>query len=495
MGTEEASTSAGKYVFLSSRVDDSSKGFLQHLYNGLRGKGIRTFGDDLERPEGEKISASLLRVIEESRISVIVFSNNYASSTWCLDELAHIVEAKRKSKEVIPIFYDVSPSDVRNQTGRFAAQFKKYEERYTDEPEKVLRWKAALTEVSNLSGWDSKDRCESDLIQDIVKDVWQRLNPGLPFPSSSQLAVNSMPSTPSSSSSQQKRECDVFISFRGEDTRSKFFGHLYRELVRYGISTFRDDKHVRKGKSISSEIAKAIKDSKICLVILSPNFASSTWCLDELSEMLPRRNIASMVQNINGIPKTCGEVCLDNREEVEKLMPTLGDAAMPNTRESCEPTKLRLLVNYNGKWANSGYTDGKTKGRLVSKDITYGELEDLAYRIVGLDPHEYKIVMKAKYESKQPTQPAEIIDDDDLKCFISENLSLDAKCRIPLCITLEPRRDDHDSERRCGSVAAGEHMKKIRTLILLTLLLSCFHLILSDPFHIFRTLESPPPPA
>lgn len=160
---------------------------------------------------------------------------------------------------------------------------------------------------------------------------------------------------------------------------------------------------------------------------------------------------------------------------------------------SCEPTKLRLLVNYNGKWANSRYTGGKTKGILFSKDITYGELEDRAYRIVGVDPHEYKIVMKAKYESKQPTQPAEIIDDDDLKFFISESLSLDADCRIPLCITLEPRRDNHDSERRCGSVAAGERMKKIRTLIVLTLLLSCFHLILSHPFCISRTLEPPHP--
>lgn len=448
MGTEEASTSAGKYdVFLSSRVDDSSKGFTEHLYNELGEKGIRTFRDDLlERPEGEKISASLLREIDQSRFSVIVLSNNYASSTCCLDELEHIVEAKRK--EVIPIFYDVSPSDVRNQTGIFEEHLKKCEEKYQVAKEKMLSWRAALTEVANLSGWDLEGRCESDLVQDIVKDVWQRLKPGLPFPSSSQLAVNSMPSTPSSSS-QQKRECDVFISFRGEDTRSKFFGHLYRELVRHGISTFRDDIHVRKGKHISSELVKAIKDSKICLVILSPNFASSTWCLDELSEMLPRH--------------------------------------------SCEPTKLGLLVNYNGKWANSGYTDGKTKGILVSKDITYEELEDRAYRIVGVDPHEYKIVMKAKYKSQESTQPAEINDDDDLKFFISENLPLDADCRIPLCITLEPRRDYHDSERRCGSVSAGERMKKIRTLILLTLLLSCFHLILSHPYRIFRTLETPLP--
>lgn len=463
MGTEEASRSRTYDVFLSFRGEDTRTGFVDHLNNALVQRGIRTFRDDLlERREGESVTQS--REFEEARIPLLLFSENYASSSWYLEELLELLQASAvRRKEVLPIFYDVSPSDVRNQTGRFAAQFKKYEERYKDEPEKVRRWRAALTEVANLSGWDSKDfRCESELIKDIVKDIWQKLNPGLPFPSSSEVAVNSMPSTPSSSSSQQKRECDVFISFRGKDTRSKFFGHLYNALVAYGISTFRDNEHVEKGKPISSELVKAIKDSKICLVIISPNFASSTWCLDELSEMLPSRNRASMVQNINGIPKTCGEVCLDNREEVEKLMPTLGAAATPNARDSCEPTKLRLLVNYNGKWANSRYTGGKTKGILFSKDITYEELEDRAYRIVGVDPHEYKIVMKAKYESKQPTQPAEINDDDDLKFFISENLSLDADCRIPLCITLEPWKDDRDREN--GS--AGERMKKIRTFSL-----------------------------
>lgn len=136
---------------------------------------------------------------------------------------------------------------------------------------------------------------------------------------------------------------------------------------------------------------------------------------------------------------------------------------------SCEQTKLGLLVNYNGKWANSRYTGNKTKGILVSKDITYEELEDRAYHIVGVDPHEYKIVLKAKYESKQPTQPAEIIDDDDLKFFISESLSLDADCRIPLCITLEPRKDERDSEGCYGS--AGERMKKIMTFSLFCFLL------------------------
>jgi len=47
---------------------------------------------------GEKISAGLLKVIESSRISIIVFSENYVSSTWCLDQLVKIVECKKNDQ-------------------------------------------------------------------------------------------------------------------------------------------------------------------------------------------------------------------------------------------------------------------------------------------------------------------------------------------------------------------------------------------------------------
>ncbi|KAL6217128.1 hypothetical protein ACLB2K_010345 [Fragaria x ananassa] len=434
MDRPEASPSC-RDVVLSFR--GSSK-FPDQLLTALVERGIHAFKDDPELKRGSEISTAVC----DSRVSVVLLSEKYANSTWCLEELACILKHKL---DVMPIFYGVDPSDVRNQTGRLAAQFKIFEDKYKDEPEKVIRWKAALTEVANLSGWNSKGRCESDLIKDIVKDVWQKLHPGLPFHSPSQLAVNKIGSTrysSSSSSSHQKKKCDVFISFRGKDTRSNFFSHLYNALVDYGISTYRDDIHLERGKSIPSELVKAINEARICLVIFSPNFASSTWCLDELSQILQKRNRVSVVRN--GTLESFGEhedVCLSNREKVEKLMPTLRHAAMFNRGASCQLTKLRLLVNYNGMWTNAGYIGGKTKGILVSEDITYQELEDRVYRIVGVDPREYKMIMKAKYESKDLTQPVEIINDEDLGFFILESLS-DERCRIPLCITLEPHKDD-----------------------------------------------------
>uniref|UniRef100_A0A6N2M4J1 TIR domain-containing protein n=1 Tax=Salix viminalis TaxID=40686 RepID=A0A6N2M4J1_SALVM len=83
-------------VFLSFRGEDTRKNFTDHLHSALIQAGIRTFKDDNNLPRGEEISPQLLRAIEGSRISVVVFSKNYASSTWCLDELVKIMECRQK---------------------------------------------------------------------------------------------------------------------------------------------------------------------------------------------------------------------------------------------------------------------------------------------------------------------------------------------------------------------------------------------------------------
>jgi hypothetical protein len=119
--------------------------------------GINTFIDSSELPKGEQIASELLlpiQPIQGSRISVVVFSNNYVDSSWCLEVLAKIMECRRTARQlVLPIFYDVDSSDVRHQKGNFAEVFAKHEERYSLEIDKVLRWKRALFEVANLSGW------------------------------------------------------------------------------------------------------------------------------------------------------------------------------------------------------------------------------------------------------------------------------------------------------------------------------------------------------
>ncbi|XP_060671823.1 disease resistance protein Roq1-like, partial [Ziziphus jujuba] len=79
---------------------------------------------------------------------------------------------------------------------------------------------------------------------------------------------------------------DVFISFRGEDTRHSFAAHLHRDLIGNGISVFKDHEELHRGKEISPGLLQAIEDSRLSIVIFSNKYATSSWCLDELVHIL-----------------------------------------------------------------------------------------------------------------------------------------------------------------------------------------------------------------
>ena len=95
-------------------------------------------------------------------------------------------------------------------------------------------------------------------------------------------ALSSFPSSSTSSSIEQWKY-DVFLSFRGEDIRNNFMDHLFTTLTEKGINTFKDDEKVEKGKSLSLQLLKAIEELRFAIVILSKDYTSSTWCLDELA--------------------------------------------------------------------------------------------------------------------------------------------------------------------------------------------------------------------
>ncbi|KAI9073091.1 hypothetical protein K1719_044939 [Acacia pycnantha] len=172
------------HVFLSFRGEDTRRSFTDHLYHALQCKGIIAFRDDEDLARGEFIKPSLLQAIEESVSAIVVLSANYASSAWCLDELLKILHSKKQiGLLVFPIFYGVDPSNIRHQTGNFGKAFKKLEEKFSQDKIKVQRWRDALEEVANLSGWHSDNWHETKLIETVVGEVWSKLYDELPFDS------------------------------------------------------------------------------------------------------------------------------------------------------------------------------------------------------------------------------------------------------------------------------------------------------------------------
>ncbi|XP_034886917.1 uncharacterized protein [Populus alba] len=229
-------------VFLSFSHDDIGKNFGDHLFKDLISAGIRTLRDDGGIYTGKK--SDIKKAIQESMISVVVFSKGYANSTKSLDQLVQLMNFRNKTGLVVlPVFYNVDPSEVSEQKGSFEEAFAKHEKSFHNEMARVESWRAALKEAADLAG--------------------MTLQPDSTY--------------------------DVFLSFRGKDTRRNFTDHLYKALSREGIPTFRDDDGIRRGENIELEIKKAINETKLSIIVFSKEYASSRWCLDELEMIMERR--------------------------------------------------------------------------------------------------------------------------------------------------------------------------------------------------------------
>ncbi|CAN1296705.1 Disease resistance protein L6 [Linum perenne] len=155
-------------VFLSFRGPDVREHFADFLHTHLVRFGIRTFLDDEDLPKGEDIEASLLKDIQNSKVYIPVLSPDYASSKWCLKELALMVKCCKQSNGhlLLPIFYMVEPRDARQQGNSYEEAFQQHSKIY--DAETVMEWRKALKEVGKLKGWHVTKSVRQGIVVDQV---------------------------------------------------------------------------------------------------------------------------------------------------------------------------------------------------------------------------------------------------------------------------------------------------------------------------------------
>ncbi|KAL1223949.1 Protein PHLOEM PROTEIN 2-LIKE A5 [Cardamine amara subsp. amara] len=136
----------GPQVFINFRGKDVRKGFISFLVPALKEENINVFIDEQE--ERGKTLISLFDTICESKVALVIFSEGYTESKWCLDELVQIKECMDQNNlRVIPIFYKLNPTMVKCLQGEFGNNFRAMVDRY---PEKGQKWLDALTSVSRM---------------------------------------------------------------------------------------------------------------------------------------------------------------------------------------------------------------------------------------------------------------------------------------------------------------------------------------------------------
>ncbi|CAL9241828.1 unnamed protein product [Arabidopsis halleri] len=164
-------------VFINFRGDQLRNNFVGYLRHALRISKINVFIDN-EEQRGEDLN-TLFKRIEESRIAIVVFSSRYTESKWCLDEL---VKIKKRVDEgllkVLPIFYKVTPTNVKRLKGEFGDHFRDIEYMYKSDEPMIKQWKEAIVFVSHkfaLTLDEKSSLLEIDFVETIIKEVLKML--------------------------------------------------------------------------------------------------------------------------------------------------------------------------------------------------------------------------------------------------------------------------------------------------------------------------------
>ncbi|CAI0374477.1 unnamed protein product [Linum tenue] len=173
---DSTSSYSGKWeydVFLCFRGADTRHGFTSHLMAALSDRQIKVFIDDM-LSKTESIH-ELISVLSKSALSIVIFSKNFADSSWCLDEVATISQRMVKfGHRVLPVFYKLEPSAVSDDSGSYAAAIE--QKHGSKSPGDKKRWMDALKAVAERAGHTSQAiKIDSELVEAIVIDVLKRL--------------------------------------------------------------------------------------------------------------------------------------------------------------------------------------------------------------------------------------------------------------------------------------------------------------------------------
>lgn len=340
-------------VFVNYDGVKVEKTLASHLQRCLSRNRLRVFPDQQELQSCDNFNSQIdmERAIPKAAVHIAIFSTNYAASSRCLNELVQMVQ----SGSIIPVFYDVKVSDLRwtdTQNGVYAQALRTLQDEKIFDSETLGRWRKALFDVAEKSGFvlDTYNRDEGKMVDKIVKRVLKKLKYHVTH--------------------------DVFINHRGPDVKYTFASHLYHSLCARGLRVFLDTEELQKGESITDQLKRAIQRSSVHVVIFSKNFAESSWCLDELFQMLESGStIIPVFYHVKHSDLTRGyySECLNHLEQK-----TTYDYQTHETVPRHDPSKIQnwrsALLDVSQKpgfnLEQYNWDEGKLAHRLVQKVLS-----------------------------------------------------------------------------------------------------------------------------
>ncbi|WVZ17247.1 hypothetical protein V8G54_010229 [Vigna mungo] len=160
-------------VLINFNGEDIRRKFVSHLDSVLSSVGLTTFLHHQNAVESTHLQQPILDLC---RVVIVVFTKTYSESAWCLHQLQQIIQWHQTyCRHVLPVYYEIQPSDVRLQKGDFGKAFKATAHQTFSAKQLqhgMSRWSHALTKAANFFGWNgSNSRSDAELVDQIVKSV------------------------------------------------------------------------------------------------------------------------------------------------------------------------------------------------------------------------------------------------------------------------------------------------------------------------------------
>ena len=145
-------------VVINFNGEDIQRKFVSHLDSALSAVGFTTF---LHHPNALNPIHTQQPILNHSRVAIVVFTSAYSESEWCLHQLQQIIKWHQTyCRHVLPVYYEIQPSDVRLQMGDFGKAFKATAQQTLSGQQlehAISRWSHALTKAANFFGCDESN--------------------------------------------------------------------------------------------------------------------------------------------------------------------------------------------------------------------------------------------------------------------------------------------------------------------------------------------------